>query len=285
MYRIKPTGRRLFKSLTQIERKQIVERTLAGETQIALAIAFECGDSIIRRVCKAAGVGRWAAVTPELETEAVRLLGDGVAIYRIAKKTRLQGDVIKTLMVKHGIVHPVGGGPKLPREKREKILEAVTRREDFCNQPGKRFGVTKDAVRRIAHEALGPARFRKGRVYPPLSSEFPQRQVRLKIAAYVDKFGGNEKAMPRLRDRVSEETLFLLDFVITKCFNGQMPDNQVEFAELIADWCIKQVPPSTWQAIDSCEQEIVKHHFALEFLAATESWRIAHQTPVPAWAN
>jgi hypothetical protein len=91
--------------------------------------------------------------------------------------------------------------------------------------------------------------------------------------------------MPALRDTVSEETLFLLDFIIQKCFGGEIPDDMIMFAELVADWSIRQIPRETWEAIGS-QQEIVRHNFSIQFLLAAESWRIAHETSVAApWTN
>jgi hypothetical protein len=222
MYKIKPTGRRLFKSLTEMEKKEIARRQVAGETQVSLALAFGCTDTIIRRVCKAAGVGRWATLTPALEKEAVRLLRDGVAVYRVAKATRLPDTIIKTLMAKYWIVHPVGGGPKLPREKLKKVVEAVCEGQKYCKQIGRELGVDRDSVRRYAHKVRGAERFLPGNRVAPMT----QRNSECLVESNFHKF--LENLAHTGAKNMKYETIWreFLEGYLERNYNGVLPPDR-----------------------------------------------------------
>jgi hypothetical protein len=222
MYKIKPTGRRLFKSLTEMEKKEIARRQAAGQTQVSLALAFRCTDGIIRKVCKHAGVGRWATLTPELEKEAVRLLWDGMAFARVAKKTRLPDSIIKTLMAKHGIVHPVGGGPKLPREKLKKVVEAVCEGNKYCKQIGRELGVDRDSVRRYAHKVRGAERFLPGNRVPPMTQRNSESLVDSNFHKFLDSL------VHKGAQAMKYETIWrqFLEGYLERNYNGVLPPDR-----------------------------------------------------------
>src|SRR5260370_40433448 len=117
--------------LTAREKKRIIAETRKGTKQIEIARAFGCNVCTIREVQRAAGLGRFAALTPELETRVVEMLKQGMGRDRVAKMVRLSGPLVWRIMREHGIVHKVGGLP-LAKEKREEIAGAIKRRDDYC---------------------------------------------------------------------------------------------------------------------------------------------------------
>jgi len=246
--------------------------------QIEIARLFGISKDTVRFHEKKAGIKRFPEMTPELENKIVATLREGTGQYAASRIHGVSFRKVTVLMKKYGISHKAGN-PGLSPTLRAEIVAAVEKRENYCARLAKKFSVHPTTIQKVAHEVFGPGKLLPS--WPPLCSDFPQKEVRRQIAAYI-KSGG---AMPALHDRVSEHTLFLLDCIIQKCFGGKMPDDQVGFAELVASWCVKQIPTETWQGIAG-EQDIVKHHFALEFLAATETWRIAHEaSEAVRWTN
>jgi DNA-binding CsgD family transcriptional regulator len=167
MYKIKPLGRRLFNSLTETEKKEIAQRQAGGETQVALALAFQCGPGVIRRACKDAGVGRWLTLTPELEREAVRLMRGGLQQEKTARRLRLSGTVVHELYLKHGI--DPHRGAKLRGEKLKRVIEAVAEGKKYCKQIGSELGVDRNCVRKYAHQVRGEEPFIGGNRVPPMT--------------------------------------------------------------------------------------------------------------------
>jgi transposase-like protein len=183
-------GHRTYRPLTKNEKKEICRRmTRGGVTQAALAIKYGCHPSAIQRTCEAAGIGRWAKLTPKLEARSVALLRAGKAVYRVAKTTRLQGRVIRELMAKHKIEHRRGGGPKLPAAKRAQIALAVRGREDYIYRLAKKFGVNIRTVRAIARQVAGVEKFVG---YQPMTPAETDAQIEAGYQEFLETvFHGN----------------------------------------------------------------------------------------------
>ena len=180
---MRPKGTRKYfdQRLTAKEKRKIVARTRAGEKQVEIARRFGCCVHTIREVQRAAGLQLFRPLTPEVEKEVVELLRRGIGQNRVSKLTRVSERKVRAIMRKHGIHHKVGGLP-LPQEKHARIAAAVLRREDYCIRISEKYNVSKDIVRRIAHEIHGPGRLLGFPVWPPMSSYFPQKHFDVKTA-------------------------------------------------------------------------------------------------------
>jgi DNA-binding CsgD family transcriptional regulator len=153
------TRKRYSQRLTKTEKGKILAATGKGIKQIQIAREFGCDVSTIRNVQKAAGLGRYAALTPALEAEVVALLRQGVGFQQVAKRTRLSSTTVKRIMAKYRIYHRVGD-PGLGLAKHARILERVRQREDFGVHIAEKENVSSDTVLRMAHRIYGPHRFR-----------------------------------------------------------------------------------------------------------------------------
>ncbi|HLZ52112.1 MAG TPA: helix-turn-helix domain-containing protein [Candidatus Acidoferrum sp.] len=264
----KPKGTRKHRPLTADEKKRILARLRSGARQNATAREFGRDVSTIQEVRKAVGLRLFPLVTPKLEARILELRRAGTGLARTSKLTHVSERKILALSRAHGI-RVRAGGVRLSEEKRAKIAAAVRRRESYCSDIAARFKVCKQTVLNIAHEIFGPGRLRSYPVWPPLQSRFPQKDVQDLVSQFVARHAANSESMPNVDGRESEETLFLLDLIVRKCCRGKLPDDHVGFAELVAQWCIQQIPRQTWDALGA-EQKIVEHNFAIEFLTAAE---------------
>jgi transposase-like protein len=158
---------------TPEEKKEICRKTRERIPQKQIAQEFNCTVYTIRKVQKAAGLKLFREIAPELETKIVAHLRKGHGQLSTSRFFRVSFHKIRPLMRKHNIVHSAGN-QGLPRELREKISKAVANREDYCVRIALRFGVSRTAVQKIAHEIHGPARMLNGPAWPPLQSRFPQ---------------------------------------------------------------------------------------------------------------
>ncbi len=67
--------------------------------------------------------------------------------------------------------------------------------------------------------------------------------------------------------------LFLVDLVVRTSFNGQVPDDFVGFAEVLAEKWLEQVPREIWNSLNASDQNFMRHSLAIEFLHATNTVR------------
>jgi hypothetical protein len=220
MYKIKPTGRRSFKSLTETEKKEIVDRTLAGEKQISLALEFKCTDRTIREVWKAGGVGRWLTLTPELEQEALRLMRGGLQQEKTARRLRLSGTVVHELYIKYGI--DPHRGAKLKGEKLRKVVEAVSVGRKYCKQIGRELGVDRNSVRRYAHKVRGAERFLPGNRVPPMTQRNSESLVDTNFQKFLDSL------VHKGAQAMKYETIWrqFLEGYLERNYNGVLPPDR-----------------------------------------------------------
>jgi hypothetical protein len=205
MKRPQGTRKKYCQRLTAAEKKKIIALTRSGDLkQIEIAAAMKCGVDTIRAVQQAAGLKLWRELTPEVEKECVELLRQGTGQYRTSQMTRVSEPKIRQLMRKHGIVHE-SGGRALTAEKRAQIAEAIRRREDYCTQLARKFGVSKKTVGKIAHQILGPGRLLGWPVWPPMSSVFPQTNFDFAKMTEPDQF------------------VTFVESVVEKSFDGKFP--------------------------------------------------------------
>jgi hypothetical protein len=158
---MKPKGTRKSYAarLTPTEKKKICAMTLAGKEQIEIARAFGVRQETIRAAQKAAGLGIYAELTPDLKTKVIALLREGVGFGRVAKMTRLSSTLVREIMDKNHIHHATGD-PGMPQVRRTSIIKRVLARKDFGNHIAEKEGVSNDTVLRIAHRLFGEGRFR-----------------------------------------------------------------------------------------------------------------------------
>jgi hypothetical protein len=140
----------------------ILARLREGVKQIDVAGEFGCLESTIKSVRKAAGLKLFPELTPDLEKKIVRELRRGTGQEATSKKFRVSRCKIRALMSKHKVYHPVGD-PGLANAERERIKEAIRRREDYAVNLAKKYGHCPQTVLKLVHQEYGPAPFERER--------------------------------------------------------------------------------------------------------------------------
>jgi hypothetical protein len=248
---MKPKGTRKSYSqrLSAREKRKILAETRKGTLQIEIAGRFGCDVSTIRIVQKAAGIGRWVTLTPEVERECVALLRLGHGQARVAKMTRVSQPKIRLLMKKYRI-HHLAGDPGLALKNPDvlrKIDAAIKRRENYVVQIAKQHNVSVETVRKRAHALLGPGKFLSS--WPPLESYIPQKWF---------------ETMPTNDD--AEVALHVADFV-NRCFNGQLLESRL--VDVSIEFCLQVFRRERPELeLSSAEWERVKGHLLPHFRVA-----------------
>jgi len=198
------TRKRYDQRLTAAERKKIIALTRAGDLkQIEIANAFRCGTDTIRRIQQTAGLKLWRELTPAVEREVVALLRLGRGQYRVSRMTKVPQPKVHEVMLKHNIFHPFGE-PSSPA-KRARVLAKIRARTNYCVRIAKEEGVSKEYVRKLAHQIWGPGRFLPAPIWPPMSSIFPQTNVDFTKMTEPDQF------------------VAVVQCVLEKSFDGKFP--------------------------------------------------------------
>jgi len=282
-YDEKRRGFRLHEPLSDSEKKRIIELKLSGRfSQIEIACMFRVHPTTILRTLREAGVGRYATLTPELEAEAVRLLKEGMGQGRVAKQLRLSSTTVHEIYLKNGIQH---GAARLTPEEEVKIAEAVGRHEDYMANLAHKFNRHRDTIRKRVDKVLGPVPLLRGNRVTPLTSNFPQRDVQLEMAKRIQR---NMAALedecrlsvfdePELVIIRSEDAAEIVNLVIARCFEGQMPADFIGLAKLLTERSIELVPREMWNKLNSSDQITLTNRLGTEFLLATNALRKAER--------
>jgi hypothetical protein len=83
----------------------------------------------------------------------------------------------------------------------------------------------------------------------------------------------------------SEETLFIIDFIVRRHFGGVVPENNFAFADSCVELFLKQIPKETWDALDPQDQHLAEHSVAIDVLNAVQRLRVVEAAETNSLVN
>jgi hypothetical protein len=196
--------------LTREEKRKIKQLTLRRVPQAQIARIMGITAPSVSRVQKQMHL---PTRPPTPEKEIIKLFHEGWSGQKIHKYLRVPANQIYATFHKYGLRR----NPTTPKENEERFIQALKRREGYIKTLAKRYKVAFCRANRIAHKVLACPEFRPGAVWPPLSSNFPQR--------HFD---------PRLS--TADEFVQLVQKVCNLCFAGKLPatDDSAFVAAMVA---------------------------------------------------
>jgi len=211
--RPKGTRQSFAARLNAREKKQIVAWSHAAVTQRDIALRLRCDAGTVCKWQRRLGCAVSRRPLDEAaEREIIALAAEGLGYRRIAEITAIGQNKVHRFMQDRGLSQKTGGQFKIPKEKKEAIIQAVKRRENFGAALARKYGVSPSTALRIAHETLGNGRFfTSPNVWPPLQSPFPQENWESLLKTFDTETAGPDQYVE------------LVSRVLKKSFDGHFP--------------------------------------------------------------
>jgi transposase len=166
--------------VTPETKNRIRELTLFGRSQREIADALQlCRASVYRAQRSMNLTGqrhgpKSPTLTPSQEKKVLSFLQSGMSTSKVARRLRIREWSVRLVILKFSFKRL----PTVSEATRANIVEEILARRNYATHVADKFDVPYKTVLRIARETLGVPRFRPSRATPPLSSDFPLKEVR-----------------------------------------------------------------------------------------------------------